>query len=114
MRPLKVNFGVHDLFIEVKMEVTQKLIYVMWDVFLYVIGARESIFVVKNDVRDLLRSILRCMTSQMEVKMEVTWKTQIYVMWDVFLYVIGAKETKFIENMVLPDLSRSILECMTF
>ena len=86
----------------------------MWDVFLYVIGARESIFVVNNDVRDLLRSILRCMTSQMEVKMEVTWKTQIYVMWDVFLYVIGAKETKFIENMVLPDLSRSILECMTF
>ena len=33
--------------------------------------------------------------------MEATWKTQIYVMWGVFLYVIGAKETRFVENMVL-------------
>ena len=45
------------------MEVTQKLLYVMWDDFLLVIGARKSKSVLNNDVRDLLRSILRCMTS---------------------------------------------------
>ena len=53
------------------------------------------------------------LTSSMEVKMEVTQKIKICVMWGVLLLVIRAKKSKSNFRFNVPGLWRSVSQFMT-
>ena len=59
------------------------------------------------------RPIFEFLTSSMEVKMEVTQKIKIYVMWDVFSLVKRAKKSKSNFRLNVPGLWRSVSQFMT-
>ena len=90
------------------MEVTKKTTKcIMWGVILQVKGAKKSTSNFRLNVPGLCRSVSKFITSLLEVKMEVTKKTMICIVQGVFLWVKGAKNSKYKVKMNDQGLWRS-------